>query len=125
MWGFVSVMLVLLFSFIGRTQPDVDLPRYAVDRAVAANSTALPGALREDAMQISITRDGRVFFRNDRVMLVNLPEEIRKGLRDGAEKRIYLNADARVKYGDAVAVLNQIRLAGIRDVSVLTQEPYY
>jgi biopolymer transport protein ExbD len=40
-----------------------------------------------------------------------------KGIRNGAEKRIYLNMDARSKYGDTIAVLNQIQLAGIKNVS--------
>jgi len=52
-----------------------------------------------------------------------LPEEIRQGVRNGAEKRTYLNADARAKYGDTIAVLDQIRLAGIEKVSLLTEQP--
>ena len=116
------MMLALLFSFLPATP---HAPRsIPVDMAVAAHSGALAGALREDAMQISITRDGRFFFRSDKVSPEDLPEKIRKGVWNGAERRIYLNADARAKYRDAVAVLDQIRLAGIEDVSLPTQEPY-
>ena len=74
-------------------------------------------------MQISVTRDGHVYFRSHRIMLRYLPEEIRQGVRNGAEKRTYLNADARAKYGDTIAVLDQIRLAGIEKVSLLTEQP--
>lgn len=123
MWGFVSVMLALLFLFLPVTShPLRSIP---VDQAVAGNSTALAGALREDAMQISLTRDGRLFFRNNQIMIQDLLEELRKGIRNGAEKRIYLNMDARSKYGDTIAVLDQIRLAGVKDISFLTQKPYY
>jgi biopolymer transport protein TolR len=118
MWGFVSIMLALLFMFLPITP---DAPRLvSVDLPPAYHSTSMPGALREDAMQISVTRDGKVYFRNDQIMLQNLPEEILKGVQNGAEKRIYLQVDARAKYGDAIAVLAQIRLAGIERVSVLT-----
>jgi len=81
----------------------------------------MPGALREDAMRISIRRDGSIFFRDHRVILQDLPEKIREGLRNGAENRIYLNMDARAKYGETIAVLDQIRLAGIERVSFLTE----
>jgi len=74
-------------------------------------------------MQISVTRDGHVYFRSQRIMLQYLPEEIHQGVRNGAEKRIYLNADARAKYGDTIAFLDQIRLAGIEKVSLLTEQP--
>jgi hypothetical protein len=70
----------------------------------------MPGAEREDAMQISVTRDGRIYFRNNIIMLQDLPEQIRQGVQNGAEKRIYLNADARAKYADVLAVLDQIRV---------------
>jgi len=56
--------------------------------------------------------------------LVDLANEIREGARNGAEKRVYLVADARAKYGDTMAVLVQIRLAGIESVSFLTEKPY-
>ena len=48
---------------------------------------------------------------------------IRQGVRIGAANRIYLNVDARAKYGEIIAVLVQIRLAGIENVSFLSQKP--
>ena len=123
LWGFVSLMLVLLFLFLAPLlTTDVPL-RHSVDRAVAIHSTALPGALKEDAMQITVTRDGQVFFRERHVRAANLPNEIREGVRNGAEKRIYLAVDARARYGDTIAVLDQIRLTGIENVSFLTEKP--
>jgi len=48
---------------------------------------------------------------------------IRQGVRIGAANRIHLNVDARAKYGKIIAVLVQIRLAGIENVSFLTEKP--
>jgi biopolymer transport protein TolR len=119
MWGFVSIMLALLFMFLPMT---TDTPRsVSVDRPHVYHSASMPGALKEDAIQISVTRDGHVYIRNHRIMLQYLAEEIHQGVRNGAEKRIYLNADTRAKYGDTIAVLDQIRLAGIEKVSILTE----
>ena len=124
MWGFVSVMLaILVWTRIGLPHPPHAYGSN-VDRAVAVHSSPQPGALKEDAMLISITRDGSVFFRDHRVVQTDLANEIREGARNGAEKRVYLVADARAKYGDTMAVLVQIRLAGIESVSFLTEKPY-
>ena len=84
----------------------------------------MPGANREDAMQIMLTRDGRIFFGNHQVTVEELPGEIRERVRNGAEERIYLAADARAKYGDVKAVLNEISRVGFERVSFLTHEPY-
>src|SRR5439155_333918 len=93
-------------------------------RAIAAHSSPQPGAQKEDAMLISITRDGRVFFRDHRIARADLANEIREGMHNGAEKKVYLVVDARAKYGDAIPVLTQIRFAGIENVNFLTEEPY-
>ncbi len=120
MWGFVSIMLALLFLFLpATTHTHRSMP---VDRPHAYHCTSMPRALREDAMQITVGRDGQIYFRDDRVILQDLPEEIRQGLRNGAENRIYLDMDARAKYGETIAVLDQIRLAGIEKVSFLTEQ---
>ena len=121
MWGFVSIVLALLFIFLPMT---TDTPRsVSVDWPLAYHSASMPGALREDAMRITVRRDGQIYFRDERIMLQELPEEIRQRVRNGAEKRIYLSMDRRAKYGETIAVLDQIHLAGIEKVSVLTQEP--
>ena len=117
-WGFVSVMLALLFLLMPNGYHD--LPRYSVDLAETRHAIPMPGAAREDAMRISITRDGKFFFRNHQVALDDLPDEIRDGLRNGAERKIYLAVDARAKYGDVPHILNEIRHAGVEKVSFLT-----
>ena len=122
MWGFVSIMLALLFLFLPvTTDTPLSIP---VDQPAAYHSTSMPGAQKEDAIQISVTRDGRIYFRHFRITLQDLPDEIRRAVRDGAEKRVYLSADRRAKYRDVMVVLEQIRLAGIGNVSFLTVKPY-
>jgi biopolymer transport protein ExbD len=84
----------------------------------------MPGAMREDAMKIMIMMDGVIYFGNHRVVAEELPEEIRERVRNGAERKIYLVVDQRAKYGNAEKVLDQVRLAGIREISILTDQPY-
>jgi biopolymer transport protein ExbD len=52
----------------------------------------------------------------------NLVPLLREGVREGSERKVYLRADARAKYGEVKAVLDQIRLAGIENVAFMTVE---
>ncbi len=98
-------------------------PRYAqADMAVTEHSTLQPGARREDALEVAITRDGMVFFRNHKILLGDLPDLLRQAVRDGAENTVYFKADARVKYGDVKAVLDQIQQSGLQNISFLTEQ---
>jgi biopolymer transport protein ExbD len=83
----------------------------------------LPGARREDAIKIVLTRDGTPFFRYLRVKGNDLPDKIRDAIRNGAEKRIYLEVDARARYSDVSAVLSQIQLTGIQNISFIADSP--
>ena len=74
-------------------------------------------------MLVLLTPDGRVYFGNHQVSSGDLPKEIRERIRAGAEMRIYLAVDARVKCGDIKAALDRIRAAGIEKVSFLTADP--
>jgi biopolymer transport protein ExbD len=118
MWGFVSIMLVLLFMLLPRT---TDAHRSVpVDLAAARHTTPQPGAQKEDALLISVTRDGNVFFRDRRVLPSELASEIRERVRYGAEKKAYLKVAARAMYGGAILVLDRVRLAGVEKVGFLT-----
>jgi biopolymer transport protein ExbD len=87
MWGFVSVMLaILVWTRFGLPHPPY-ADRSSVDRAIAKHSNLQPDAQKEDALLISITRDGSVFFRDHRIVPTDLASEIREGVRSGAEKK--------------------------------------
>ena len=118
LWPFAGVMLALLFLLIGDPTPDVhDSP--PVDLPGGFHATAQPKALAEDAMTVYVTRDGRVFFRNLRIVSEDLPELVREAVKGGAENKVYLHVDARVAYGDAAAVVSEIGNAGIREICIL------
>lgn len=120
LWPFVGISLVLLIIFMVIVPPpphhdSIDLPR-TVHAAVQAK------ARREDAIRITVMRDGSVYYRNMRVMLGDLPKRIQDAVQDGAEKKVYLAVDTRSRYGDAAAVVDQIRKAGISEVCILTEK---
>jgi biopolymer transport protein ExbD len=116
--SFASVLCGLLFAFLAaaplpHSGVSVDLPK-------TRHFRRLPGALREDALRLAVARDRRFYLGNQGIALEELPGWIRDGTRGAAEKRVYILADARVRYWDAKMVLDQMRAAGVENVSFLT-----
>jgi biopolymer transport protein TolR len=117
--AFAAVLCGLLFAFMAATP----LPHsgVSVDLTKSQHSRRLPGALREDALRVVVTRDGRFYLGNQGVAPEELPGHIRVGIGGGGEARVYILADARVQYGEVKMVLDQIRLAGVENVGFLTE----
>jgi biopolymer transport protein TolR len=118
--GHASIFFVLAFIFMAyfllpsHSTVSVDLPQ-------TKHFSWLPGAIREDAILVAVTRNGMVFFGTHRIAPDELPDQIRISLRAGAENRIYISADARAKYLDVKTVLDSIRQSGVRRVSFITE----
>jgi biopolymer transport protein ExbD len=53
---------------------------------------------------------------------LQMPDKIREGLKNGAEKKVYMRADARARYVDVKQVLIEIRQAGIENVCLLAEK---
>lgn len=109
-------MFLILSAYHGTPSHSSDLPR-------AIHARKLPFALREDAIEIVLTRDGSAYFCGQKVRPRFLPNQIRTAVYGGAEKRIYIRADARGKYGDVEAILSQIQASGVENVSFLVEVP--
>ncbi len=114
-----SVLFALLFLVMVHA---VDRPaRKTVDLVKSRNATAMPGALQEDAIHVSIPRDGATYLGSLRIRPAALPDAIREALQNGAERKVYLAVDARTRYGDVMFVLAEIRRAGIETVCFVTR----
>jgi len=119
---FLGVFLVLLIMFMCNPRPfhgdsPVDLPK-------ARSATLQPGAVREDAIRIAVTRDGRSFFGSNKAEPGELYNLIRTAMRAGSERKVYLLADGRAKNEEVEIVVDQIRLAGVTNVVILANKPF-
>ena len=65
-----------------------------MDLFTSAHSSLTPHAIREDALQVVMTRDGRLFLGNREVVPEELPHELRESVRAGAENRVYVMVDS-------------------------------
>src|ERR1700730_6061825 len=59
---------------------------------------SMPGANRQDAPIVSILRDGTMYFGKHKTRPGDWPAQIREGVARGAEKKIYIRADKRLRY---------------------------
>jgi biopolymer transport protein TolR len=122
MTALLSIQVALLFTFMAAINGGGDLPMNDVDLATVVHSVPMRGALREDAMIVAVQRDGRVWLGNLTVSPGELPAHIREAVNHGAERRVYIRADMRAKYGEVLEVLGGVRSAGIANVGFLVGE---
>jgi biopolymer transport protein TolR len=116
----VDVMLVLLIIFMVITPM---LQKGAsVDMAKVENPVPMPDADKEDALLVVVMRDGQVYFGTDRITLDQLTQKVKDRLADKPDKRIFIRADMRTKYGAVVDVVDNVRSAGVDDVGLLTEQ---
>jgi biopolymer transport protein TolR len=113
---FLVIFISLAVSPVGNRGSD----GAGVDLFKSANSRLLPRAIREDAMRVAVTRDGKLYFGNRRVSPEELAEQIRNSVRGGAENRVYFMVDARGSYADVKLAIEQVSLARVKNISFLT-----
>jgi biopolymer transport protein ExbD len=114
-----DIMLVLLIIFMVVTPLlTKDIP---VDMASAANSRDMQDADKDDALVVAVTRDGRIYLGSTNVQKDDLTGQIKDRIANRLDKTVYVRSDARAKYGDVVAVVDEIRSAGVDQLGLLTQ----
>ena len=115
-----DIMLVLLIIFMVVTPMlTKDIP---VDMASAENPRDMQDADKEDAIVVAITRDSRIYIGNTQMQKEDLSGQIKDRVSNRIDKTVYVKSDARAKYGDVVAVVDEIRSAGVDQLGLLTQK---
>jgi biopolymer transport protein TolR len=118
----VDVMLVLLIIFMVIT-PMLQ-KGISVDMAKVNNPTPMQDADKEDALLVSVMRDGTVYFGADKLTggVDTLTGKVRDRLTNRMNKEVYLKADARAHFGNVVQVVDAVRAAGVDDLGLLTEQ---
>ena len=118
----VDVMLVLLIIFMVIT-PMLQKGQ-SVDMAKVNNPTPMPDADKDDALLVVVMRDGQIFFGTDRIKADEITNKVKDRLANKPDKRIFIRADSRAKYGYVVDVVDNVRAAGVDDVGLLTEQKH-
>ncbi len=112
---FVDVMLVLLIIFMV-TAPmmvqgvDVDLPQ------VSAKAMTT----EKENLTVTIDKDGNIFINDFQVRMDYLKEKLEKILAGNTDREVFFRADKDVAYGLVVAVMAEIKAAGIEKLGMVT-----
>jgi biopolymer transport protein TolR len=119
-YPFVVLAITLLAIFM--TSTPMITRGFSADLPGVHFAGPMPRALREDAQVVSVMRDGAVYYGNTRINAEDLAERIWESVRKGADRKIYIRADARAKYRDIERVLDEIRKTGIQNISFFAEK---
>jgi biopolymer transport protein TolR len=113
----IDVVLVLLIIFMVITPmlqrgKDVKLP---VAEKINEDSK------ESDPLIVSITSDKKVYIEADAVAEDDFGEQLKKALGD-QNKKILLKGDERLTFGDVRRIMNKMRDAGAKNVSIGVEE---
>jgi len=114
-----DIMLVLLIIFmvvtpmLQKTKP--------VDLARTNTARDMQDADKDDSIVVAVTRDGNIFLGNTQVTKADLSGQVKDHIANKQDKTVFLKSDARAKYGDVVAIVDEIRSAGVDQLGLLTE----
>jgi len=113
----VDVVLNLLLFFM-LTSHLVEEP--AIKIKLPDSNTA--ESIRETSKTITITKHGELYFMDKRVDLENLRVAIQESLPEREKGFLRIKADREVEVGLLVRVIDEVRLAGVKNFSVVTEK---
>jgi biopolymer transport protein TolR len=111
----VDIMLVLLIIFMV-TAPmmkqgvDVDLPETA----------STPVSTEDERLVLTMTKEHKFFLGKIEIKEQQLATRLGANERIKRGKALYLHADAALGYGEVVAVMADLRQAGVRKLGLIT-----
>lgn len=102
----VFFMMATLSMTINRGLP-VNLPKAATSQR----------DLRE-SVNISVTRDGEIFLNREPLTLQGIGQRVKASLEKEPELLVIINADDQALHGAIVAVMDEVRLAGVSRLAI-------
>ena len=115
-----DIMLVLLIIFMVVT-PMLQ-KTHQVDLAPVNNPRDMKEADKDDAIVLAVTRDGSLYMGNNKVSKEDITGQVKDRIANKLDKTVYVKSDARAKYGEVVAVVDEIRSAGVDQLGLLTEK---
>lgn len=121
-WSLALLVVVTTMSAAPRSNAQVMQKGISVQLAPTSSALPVPDADNPDAVIITVTDTGRIYFGIDPVTQESLAEKL-KGRLAHRTQNLYIKADARVPYTYVVKVLDAALTAGVAGVTLLTTQP--
>jgi len=115
-----DIMLVLLIIFMVVT-PMLQKGQ-SVDMVRTDNPRDMQDADKDDAIIVAITRDGKIYLGNTQMPKEDLTGQIKDRISTRLDKTVYVKSDARAKYGEVVAVVDELRSACVDHHGPITEK---
>ncbi len=116
----IDIVFFLLATFVMVSLSMVKNSGIPVDLPAAASSAPRQ---EKSFTTLTVNERGEVFFDKQPVTMAALPGRLAALKASTREPLVLINADERADFGGAVAVLDAVRKAGIRKVSIQTEAP--
>lgn len=117
----VDVMLVMLIIFMVIT-PMLS-KGISVDLVKTKNPIAMQAADKDDAILISVTKDGKVYLGSDQFSsLTDLGVKVKDRLTTKLDKTVYMKSDSRARFERVVEVIDNLRAFGVDQLGLLTEQ---
>jgi biopolymer transport protein ExbD len=120
-WNFTRMMLVSLMSTALICTAQTMQSGISVELAPTSSAVAVPDADSQNALIVTVTDTGRLYFGITPVTPDLLAEEL-KGHLFQHGRNLYIKADARAPYAYVVKVLDVAHNADISTVTLLTTQ---
>lgn len=111
----VTIVLLIMFMIIAPiSQGGIEV------RVPKAESAPLPAS---EAVVVSMDASGRVFVDRAEVRPEAVGDVLKQVRTSRGVSRVYVRADASVRYGEVAAVMGRIREAGFENVGLVFEPP--
>ncbi|MBI3668723.1 MAG: biopolymer transporter ExbD, partial [Acidobacteria bacterium] len=94
---------------------------FSVDLARVQNPSDMPNAERDDAIIVAVSRSGDIFLGTQKTPKDQITALVRDKIANRLDKTVFVKSDGRAKYGDVVAVVDEVRAAGVDQLGLLTE----
>jgi biopolymer transport protein ExbD len=120
-WTVALLVVVTAMSAAPRSTAQAMQKGISVELAPTSSAVPVPDADTQDALIITVTDTGRLYFGLDPVTPGSLVEKLKERL--SRTQNLYIKADARAPYTYVVTVLDAAHAAGVAGVTLLTTQP--
>jgi biopolymer transport protein ExbD len=114
----IDVIFFLLATFMMVSLSMVKNNAIKVNLPAAATSAPQE---HNDRTRITVTKDGDLYFNKELLQVDQLPTRLQQLMAAQPDPKVFINGDEKAFFGPVVAVLDDLRQAGITKVAIDTK----
>ena len=114
----IDIIFFLLATFVMVSMSMVKNNGITVNLPAASTSAAQE---RGEKVSITVTENGEIYWNKETETLAGLPLRLEQLKAATQDPRVFLNGDQDARFGEAVAVLDAVRAAGIVKIAIETK----